>query len=77
MTEIQTGEDSRIFIKKQYYLQNASRASLKAPVVKILNCPASRVYRLIGTKTIRSKKVGPRVLVFKKEFDDWYKAGGK
>lgn len=46
-------------------------------VVKILNCPASRVYRLIDTKTIRSKKVGPRVLVFKKEFDDWYKAGGK
>lgn len=44
---------------------------------KILKCPSSRVYRLIDTKTIRSKKVGPRVLIFKKEFDEWFKAGGK
>lgn len=44
---------------------------------KILKCPSSRVYRLIDTKTIRSKKVGPRVLIFKKEFDDWYKDGGE
>lgn len=46
-------------------------------VAKILNCPSSRVYRLIDTKTIRSKKVGPRVLIFKKEFDEWFQAGGK
>ena len=46
-------------------------------VAKILNCPSSRVYRLIDTKTIRSKKVGPRVLIFKKEFDEWFKADGK
>lgn len=55
--------------KKNYYTVQE--------VVKILNCPTSRVYRLIDTKTIRSKKVGPRVLVFKKEFDEWFKAGGK
>lgn len=55
--------------KKNYYTVQE--------VVKIMNCPASRVYRLIDTKVIRSKKVGPRVLIFKKEFDDWYKAGGK
>ena len=46
-------------------------------VVKMMNCPTSRVYRLIDTKVIRSKKVGPRVLIFKKEFDEWFKAGGK
>lgn len=55
--------------QKNYYMVHEA--------AKILNCSLSHVYRLIDTQTIRSKKAGPRVFIFKKEFDEWYQAGGK
>lgn len=55
--------------QKNYYMVHEA--------AKILNCSLSHVYRLIDTQTIRSKKAGPRVFIFKKEFDEWHRAGGK